>query len=239
MGSAIKDEDDKVRREIKKEIMEYNKKDTVNIVLKSTLGSIPVVGAAISELIDVVIPQSSFERLLDFAIEVSKKLESLSSKVDIQFIKSEEVGHIFRDVVLSVIQNYESEKINAFKGILLNSLINKDIEFEVKEVYLNLSKNLTGLHLGLLSLLDDPDNFAKMHSVKPTGGNIIGNLQDCFPNLSQDIILLLWRDLYNYGLVNTTVDSLGGGTSSQGIDSLRGRLSESGKRFVSFIKSPS
>lgn len=92
---------------LKNELAEYSKKDLLNIVLKSTLGALPVVGAAFAELVEVVIPKSSFDRLVDFTAKLSQDLRRLEGRLDAEFVKKEETAFMFREVLSAVVNNYQ------------------------------------------------------------------------------------------------------------------------------------
>jgi hypothetical protein len=48
--------------------------------------------------------------------------------------------------------NYQVEKLDALRNILLNSMFRTDIEQEVKEYLLNVVENLTNLHIRLVRI---------------------------------------------------------------------------------------
>jgi hypothetical protein len=93
-------------------------------------------------------------------------------------------------------------------------------------------------------LLEHPKNYYKSQGVQDetsdiaVGGSMMQELRKCFPSMTEESIRAVWNDLYNYAMLNTDARTLGGMISSRGSQALAGRLTEFGKIFVRFIRSP-
>ncbi len=233
---------EETKEKIKRELTEYNNRDFLNIVLKSTLGAIPYLGSAFSQLVEVIIPRSSFDRLVDFTINLSQDIERLANRIDKDYIKTEEVAFMFRETFTAVINNYQKEKIDAFRAIFLNSILNTNIEAEVKELYLNIVKNLTVSHIKALKLLDGSEEYLRNKGITYRDSDSTGSLMQiltvCLPELNEDQIRAVWTDLRNYNMVNTDPSSLKALISSIKLRQLGGRLTPFAKEFIAFIKNP-
>jgi len=237
---SITPSDDEVKAKIRAEISEYSKRDVLNVVLKSTVGALPGIGSAISELVEVIIPKTAFERLVDFAIDLRNDLERLKSRINSEYLKSEEVAYMFRETMTTVLNDYHKEKLDALRAAFLNSIIDGATPAEVKELYLNLAKNLTVSHIKLLRLLDNPEEFltARRITYRLEGmGGLIQILRVCLPEFTEDQITLIWNDLRNYNMVNTETSSLRAMMSNLRLDQLN-RLTSFGRSFVGFLKMP-
>jgi len=178
----------------------------------------------------------------NFAIDARRDLERVEKRIDQEFIKKEEVGYMFRETLTAVMSNYQKEKIDVFRAIFVNSLLNANIQAEIKELYLNIAKNLTVSHIKLLKLLDDPQQYLQgkglTYQGSDSGGSLIQILTSCLPELSKDQIRAVWNDLHNYNMVNTEAQILGAGISSTRLEQLRGRLTPFAQEFIAFIKNP-
>jgi hypothetical protein len=191
-----------------------------------------------------MIPDWKFKRLSTFVAHLSVDIESIKERIQLDYLKKEEFGFLFEQTFRAVLENYQVEKLDALRNILLNSMVSADVNQEMKEYLLGLVGRLGSLHMRFVSLLEDPTSFYKTHEVQDEnsqgaiGGSIIQELRKCFTAMTDDGIRAVWNDLYNNALVNTEARSLGGMISARGSRALEGRLTEFGRLFVRFIRSP-
>jgi len=151
---------------------------------------------------------------------------------------NDEILYIVEKTLRGALENYQKEKLDAFRGILINSLTRTDRKQEEKEIYINLVNSLSVLHLKLLSIFANPDKFLNQKQLKFDSQNMWGDdfqtvLQKCL-ECDTEIIKSLITDLYNRGLIN--MSSMGGLTANRGKDLLFGRLTELGKIFIEYCQ---
>ncbi len=136
------------------DIKEGNIQDKIRSLFINYLGVIPVLGPALSSLFNEYIPERRQERLYkfldDFLTELKNLEESNVTKIDVDYLYSEEFGYIFEETLMLVTKAYQKEKIIAFKNILINSLIDKNVNQDIKEIYLHLVDELTDFDIFIL-----------------------------------------------------------------------------------------
>lgn len=209
--------------------------------LRAILALIPFVGGAFSTLASELIPNWKLERLLRFVAALKVDLEALGNRIDGEYLKKEQFGYIFEKTFRAILLNYQIEKLDALRNVLLNSMLRTDIRQDVKEYLLHLAESLDTLHMRFLAVLQNPMEYYRkkqLTDVDSLGGSMMTELRRCFPELSDGGIHAVWNDLYNYAIVGATSNNLGVMISSTGSRALTGQLSDFGKLLVSFIGSP-
>lgn len=213
--------------------------DTIINIIKAILASVPW-GGGIASLLSDYLPTARFRRLEKFAIEVANDLNRLSDKVDHEYIKTSEFGIIFESCFQKVANNPKQQKIDSFRGILLNSTINRNIGEDEKEYFINLADSLTVLHILILKFMHDPINYLK--SMNISENKIRGGFSQFFPiaipEMPLDVIESAFGDLYRLGLLSTDQTIFSTMTSAQGLRLLGDRITDLGKRFIEYCKIP-
>lgn len=205
-------------------------------VFKAAVATVPFAGG-IATLMSDYIPSQRQKRLEEFAQNVANDLEIFKEEVNENYILTDEFSFIFEKCFKGGVENYQKEKIIAFKAILINSLIDFGTTQNEKEYYLNLVDNLSLLHIQILSFMAFPRDYVKFNGINESSIN--GGFSDFFPivisDVSLDTIKIAYKDLYNYGFLNTDSGIFGTMTSSQGWSLLGDRVTKSGRKFIDFI----
>jgi hypothetical protein len=239
---STSDKEEKITA-LSKELDKTPAKELAATAIRAAIDALPFVGGPISTLVEELIPNWKLQRLQRFVAALRVDLESLGSKIDVECLRKEEFGYLFEKTFRGVIMNYQAEKLDALKNILLNSMIATDVKQELKEYLLSVLENLSSLHMRFIALLEAPSEFYKSKGLQDgsavLGGSLIQEMRKCFPELDDNTIRAVWSDLYNYGIVNTQANVLGAMISSTGSKALEGRLSEFGRLLTRFIRSPS
>ena len=208
-------------------------------IFKAVLANIPV-GAAISSLMTDYIPSSKSKRINEFARQIAEDLRRLKDKIDNEYILKDDFAYLFEQAFRGVAQNYQKDKIEAFRGILINSAIRPDIKQEEKEFFLNLVDNLSVLHIRILKFLANPMSYIKEQGIDPN--SIQGGFSDIFrklmPELATPIIESAFGDLYQRGLIGTDKSIFHTMTSASGLHLVGDRVNNLGKGFIEFCKVP-
>ena len=139
-----------------------NKIELIRNLFIAGSSAIPVVGGTLSVLLDKYLPSAIEKRRTDFL----KQLEIDFNKLPYEIINSLESNECFYSIFLKVLSQvtyeHKTEKINAFRNILINSTLITDIEFNEVEYFIKLINSLSIDQIKILHLfyLDLADIFA-------------------------------------------------------------------------------
>ncbi len=208
-------------------------------VLKAGLATTPFCGG-IASLISDYIPSGKQRRLEEFAKQIANDLTELQDRVDEAQILSDQFAFLFEKCFRGVAENYQFEKLDAFRGILLNAALGTDLSEEEEEYFLNLVNTLSVLHIRILRFMTDPPTYLKVNDIPPE--SIQGGFSDFFPvaipGIDLEVIKSAFDDLYQYGLINTDKHIFATMTSAQGLSLLGNRVTEMGRKFIEFCTRP-
>ena len=70
----------------------------------------------------------------------------VADKVDTQILETDEFAFIFEKSFRGAAENYQREKLDAFRGIIVNSAIGTNIQLDEKEYFLVWVSNLSTVH---------------------------------------------------------------------------------------------
>jgi len=229
---------DVIKNEIVKALEKNATHDYVSVILKSGLANIPLIGGAIVELIDFYIPDSKGKRLLEFVACLRQDVDKVKDKMNKDVVKTDEFAYLFEQTFRAVCENYQKEKIDTFRALLVNSLIKTNVEAEQKELFLNTLKNLSVIHLRFLKMFHDPKKHIEKNGVTIStnivSSGAINMLKELFPQYDESQIRIVINDLYNTGLTNLPSNTLGG-TMTWGLRMVENRLTPFGKSLLDFI----
>jgi hypothetical protein len=208
-------------------------------ILKAGLSATPFAGA-IASLMSDYIPSFRVRRLEDFASSVAEDFDRLKSQVHEEYLLTEDFAYIFERCLHGAAENPQHEKIDAFRGILINATIRTDIVEEEKEYFLNLVNSLSVLHIRILKFMAAPERYLDEAGIpiNTIHGGFGQFFPKAIPGVQLQVIRSAFGELFRYGLVNTDQSIFGTMTSGQGIDLLKGRVTELGGRFISFCMVP-
>lgn len=208
-------------------------RDLIVTALNLTKYGVPFAG-----LIDSFIQTRRLLRIERFAEDLSDDLGKIDRKIDVEYIRTDEFAFLFEQCFKSASENYQKEKLDAYRAILVNSLVETDVSQEQKEFYYNLINKLTTIHFKILKFCYDTYGFIEAKGISPNQikGNIGNSFQAIFPEYDIGTIKMVINDLYSFGLINlfhTNFDSI---TAGQGMALIGDkRTLESGDAFYEFI----
>lgn len=213
--------------------------ETVLNIFKAVLSTAPFTGG-IASLITDYIPSSRFRRLEDFAQRVAEDLKSVADKVDQGYLATDEFAHIFERSFKGAAEHYQREKLEAFRGILVNAAIRNDVAQEEKEHFLVLANNLSVLQLRILMFMAEPRRYLADLSIdeRAVQGGFADMFRTVLPGLDSKLVESAFGDLYQSGLINTDKTIFGTMTSAQGLQLLGNRVTPLGQRFIEFLRPP-
>lgn len=205
-------------------------------IFKAVLSTTPFTGG-LSSLMSDYIPSQRQLRLEEFAQNLANDIKNLKTEINEKYILTDEFAFIFEKCFKGAVENYQKEKIIAFKAILINSLTDFNVSQNEKEYYLNLVESLSLLHIQILTFMSSPREYLRFKQIDES--KIQGGFNDFFPividDVTLDIIKLGFKDLYNYGFLNTDSNIFSTMTSSQGWALLGDRVTKNGRKFINFI----
>lgn len=208
-------------------------------VFKAILATAPFCGG-IASLMSDYIPSRRMKRLEDFAADVARDLNALREQVQTERIETDEYAFIFERGLRGAADFPQEEKLEAFRGILVNSLLANDLTQDQREFFLTLAERLSPVHLRILRFMSDPLDYLASMSIPEAA--IHGGFSTFFPvalpGVGLAVIKAAFADLRTFGLTTTGADIFSTMTSAQGLELLRGRLTPLANDFVKFCTSP-
>lgn len=222
-------------------LKEINKKasagEHLTNVFKAVLSGVPTIGGLFTSLINDYIPDRKMERLVDFAEVVVEDIKNIADRLDNDYVKSDEFAYVFEECFRKVSENYQYEKIQAYRAILINSLLNPDMAAERKELYIKIVNDLLPTHILLLRAFRNPLEFCNRSGVNPL--KVVTSTYEIFkkffPELNENEIKSYIHDMDTLGLTNgvVTKDKFTIGPTT--VELLAGRLTPLGKSLINFI----
>lgn len=213
--------------------------DAAHTLTKAVLSCAPVVGGPIVELFNTVFSPSIEKRKYEWMKEVANEINELKSRKGLNpdDLRNNES---FIDVVLQATQIYlrtsQEKKKVALKNVIFNSPLPEAPSKSIQQIFLSILDSISDLHFQLLYLFDDPIKWANERNHKfpdISMGGISNIIFSAYPDLKNEdeLIRMIWRDLYNKGLFN--IENSTGTMSYQGL--VTRRTSDFGRGFVNFI----
>jgi hypothetical protein len=226
---------DKIVKNVEAEIRESRLADTILSILK--VGVSATTFGVFANLISEFIPNKRFLRLEKFAQEIAEELSKLDNKIDTNFITTDEFAFIFEQCFKAASENYQKEKLDSFKTIIVNSAINNKIDNDEREFFLNLTNSLTVLHLKILKFMYNPYKYLSDNNIPESliNGGFEEFFPRVFPNVDLEIIKMAFDDLFKYGLLTSDKGIFHTIMTVSGFGALIKRVSKNGERYINFI----
>lgn len=213
--------------------------ETILNIFKATLSSVPL-GGGVASLLTDYIPSRRFRRVEAFARAVAEDLERVNAKVDEQRLQTDEFVFIFERAFKGAAEHYQQEKLDAFRGVLVNAAISQDLAQDEKEYFLSLVTTLSVLHLRILQFLTEPRAFLAVLGIDEhqLRGGFAQMFKTVMPQTNQDVLRSAFSELYQLGLIDTDKSIFSTMTSNQGLALLVNRVTPFGKAFIEFLRPP-
>lgn len=125
--------------------LESNHRDRLVSVAKSVAGTIPYIGTMVSELLDHVVPNLRFERIVVFLRALDSKVSQIDEKLE-HFkanLATEEGVDLLEEGMLQASRSISRERKERLASILEKSLSKEDIKYEESRKILNIFRELT------------------------------------------------------------------------------------------------
>lgn len=228
--------------------------EIVNATKKTLVSYIPIVGNAITNIwneFESAQLQRKIERLESLITGLCIDLKRLETRINKEYINKQDCADILEKAAYAVAIERLEEKREAYKNILLNSIVSDKADFDRTEKYMQLLSQMTRIDIILVKTFHNPQEINKQRG-NPIKNPFIDENGNRLPAYQRDYLLhdilygLLKLDkediadsidfLYQNRLINK--DSYKLSTNGHPIHTLDGMLTEKGKGFVDFILTP-
>ncbi len=217
--------------------------DRLHTLAKAGIASIPVVGAAASELFNVIIAPPLEKRRVEWMNDLAEQLKELEERGDLK-LDDLQNNETFITTVMqasqAAIRNHQSEKREALRNAVLNAALPEAPEDSLQQYFINLVDTFTVWHIRLLDLFKDPSGWFEKNS-KTTPNitlttSIAKLITAAWPELEDrhDFFDIIVQELETKGLYS-------GRRQPQGIRNHRvsdEMITDMGHSFLEFITDP-
>lgn len=113
----------------KKDLLRPNTSDHVASILKATLGTVPVVGSLLTELIGTVIPNQREDRLAKFAQALEHRLSNLEEKCIQAQTSNEQFIDLLEEGLRQAARSLTDERRDYIAAVIANSLSTENVKY--------------------------------------------------------------------------------------------------------------
>lgn len=205
---------------------EYNNKlDLVRNIFVAGTGMIPVAGGTISVLLDKYLPSAVEKRREKFLNKLENDFKMLPNEILAGLEYNQAFYSIFLKVLSVVTYEHETEKINIFRNILINSTVLIEQKFNEVEFFVKLINSLTIDQIRILHLFYLRDNLKKIDFEN------INTFIDTQWNIDKSYRWSIITELIRDGLISSSIERQRSKGSGH-------QLSTFGEDFIKYIFSP-
>jgi len=188
------------------------KKDIEYSIAKAGIGSLPIIGAAASEILQLLVTPPLEKRRTEWMENIGERIKQLENETIID-LTSLQNNDIFIDVVLQItnqaLKTSEKEKLDYYRNAILNTALGEHPELSEMQIFLNLISDFTVWHIKILKLIDFPtDWFVQNAKSIPDYSSVdLSNIIEMvYPDLigRQEFYTLIWEDLKRAGLIQSS-----------------------------------
>ncbi len=186
--------------------MNKTKGDHALAIIKAGLASVPIIGGAVSSLINDYLPFST-QKSLDTTVDLLQaKIKIMEARINVDSINKDEFVELFKSCYLVIIKTHQREKLNAAAALLVNILLKQDDKEKLSYTELDhYVRCLDSLSIGAIQVLGRGYDIA----VKDRAQNLdskpyvynFERLCSELPNLSSDLLIGLVSELNGFGLL--------------------------------------
>ncbi len=211
------------------------KDDLIRNFCVAASAAIPVAGGTVSVLLDKYLPNKVEERKQ----KILENIENDLSKIDIKILENnfenEEFYTVFLKILNKSISNHRSEKLVAFRNILLNNLMFEYCAFDEISFFIRITDELTVDQIRILNVFYQSDvlkNERWINLLDKYGGSLPKLMGMIWKGVDEDYVMACTTELIRYWLIVSSVKN----KRRTSID--RFTLSQLGERYARYIFSP-
>lgn len=124
-----------------KEIKSTSVESTLEIAAIG-LELVPLVGGVLGSAISHVLGRRKDQRIQDFVLDLVEDLKITSERVNQDFVKREEFINLTEEIIYRAGDTWQKEKLEALKGIYINTLISNSPKYDEATEIIWLVSNL-------------------------------------------------------------------------------------------------
>lgn len=216
--------------------------DRLHTLARAGVGSIPLVGAAATELLNFLVAPPLEKRRRKWMESVGEALRALEQEGRLR-LEDLQTNEVFIDTVmhasLVAVRNSQQDKIDALRNAVLNAALPSPPEESIQAIFLNLVDSSTVWHLRILRLFDDPPRWFNENGrgpLEPSMMPLANLLEIAFPEMrgKRGLYDKIVKDLFADSLLG--LDSIHVGMSGSGV--ISSHSTPLGKQFLAFITKP-
>jgi len=224
------------------EVSRPDSHDVGQAVVRAAVASVPVLGSAASELLNVVVTPPLEARRNEWLNRLADDVDELAAKVDGFTREGLSENDEFLAAVATAVgvatRAAQEEKRDMLRNAVLNSALGRVPEFSLQSAFIAYLDYLTPLHVRLLSIFRNPST-----ALKEAGSNLEASIamgapsqvaRELLPDVDNETLAFVWQDLYQRQLVES--DSLGGTMTKGGV--VAKRSTKLGDAFLDFVSTP-
>lgn len=190
--------------------------DTLEVVGKTALSTIPIGGALATSVYDTVKSNCLSKRQEKWRMALEERLTNLENNL-------EDIGNneLFTTALVKAtelaMRTAKEEKITYIANSVVNSL-NPDLNEEKLIVFLDLLDKYTVSHIKIIYFFFDPKRFEGVNSNAYMMGSPSTPLFSVYPELNNELFKKIYGDLYTDGMVtleNLNISMTGSGMVSK------------------------
>lgn len=222
---------------------------SIKAVVKDLVRVLPLGGVALAIYDEFQAKQieRKIKRLEEFYTNLSATMNAVQDKINNEYVSKDDFLDVFEEATKYVVLERQEEKRLYFKNILANSIISLNCDYDKTERYFRLLDNLTETELKILAVLDNPEQYNKLHGMpvkdpinnayqsswdRVTGSGVLTQVLGMKLHEVEDAVTVLFSN----GLIVSNVLQKQLETNSNGIHVLDNLLTTRGKDFVRFLK---
>jgi hypothetical protein len=210
-------------------------------IAKAGISSLPIVGAAASELLSLIVSPPLEKRKSEWMEMVGSGLRDLEQKMNIvleELQNNDKFIDAAMDATQIALRTSQKEKLDALRNALLNCALPNSTEESIQKMFFSFIDIFTIYHIKLLELFQNPRNwFVKHNKNYPqfyVSSSLSQLIENAFPGLKRELYDQIWKDLFLRGLVSTEILQVM--MTASGADAKR--TTGIGDAFINFISNP-
>ena len=210
-------------------------------IVAIALNAVPLAGGVMSEIAGAIISKRQNRRLNQFLITLADNLKALESRVNAEFLRTDDFQDLAEDLFSKAAETRQQEKLDAFRAIFVNTVLSSTPTYDEAAEIANLVNGWQPRHIILMQILADPLAADKQmgNVVGPGGGlatSISSILHKLLPAWDDDQIDRTWKELYDAQMHRTPDTKTM--ITDQGINQLQNRLTDFGVKVARFLVIP-
>ena len=207
--------------------------DTMEIVGKTALSTIPIGGALATSVYDVVKGNSLAKRKEMWERTIEERITKLEGTLE-DIGNNESFTTALIKATELAMRTASQEKMKYLANAVVNSF-KLNLEEEKLIIFMDLLDKYTISHIKSLHFFYNPKRFSDTNSSSYMAGSPTTILFQVYPDLDNEIFKKIYNDLYVDGMVNLKTDNLN--TTMTGSGMVAKRTTALGDEFLMFILS--